>query len=119
MHELALCQSLFDQARKIVADHHASGIETIIVKLGPLSGVEAPLLKRAFHVARMSAGFPAAELEIEHSPVRVRCNECETEGDAKANRLLCARCGSWRVRIIQGDEMVLRSLVLTGLPEAA
>ncbi len=112
MHELSICQSLFDQARQIVKAHQATGIESITVLIGPLSGVEAPLLAQAFSIARQAAGFPDAELEIELSPVRIRCRLCAHESEAHSNALLCGACQSWQVDLISGDEMILKSMVL-------
>jgi hydrogenase nickel incorporation protein HypA/HybF len=117
VHELSICQSLLDQARQI-ADQHKAGIESIIVLIGPLSGVEAPLLAQAFSIARQAAGFPDTELEIELSPVRIRCRQCSSESEVPNNALLCGSCQSWRVELISGDEMTLKSLVLIEEPAA-
>ncbi len=116
MHELAICQSLLDQARQIADHHHASGIERIIVQIGPLSGVEEPLLAQAFLIARSASGFPDAELEIETSPIRVHCHQCRTTSEARTNALLCGTCQSWQVDLISGDEMILKSMVLSEQP---
>jgi len=116
VHELAICQSLLDQARQIADTHQGAGIERIIVQIGPLSGVEAPLLSQAFTFARVAAGFADTILEIEISPVRVRCRQCGTESEASVNALLCSACGGWQVDLISGDEMILQSLVLNEEP---
>ena len=116
MHELSICQSLLDQARAITKQHQGAGIERVIVLIGPLSGVEAPLLLQAFSIARSAAGFPETELEIEISPLRVRCRLCGEESEARNNALLCGACQSWQVDLISGDEMILKSLVLIEEP---
>jgi hydrogenase nickel incorporation protein HypA/HybF len=50
-------------------------------------------------------------------PVRVRCDDCGADTQAAPNRLLCEDCGSWRTRLVSGDEMLLANLELT-VPEA-
>lgn len=117
MHELSVCQSLLTQATLVMNEHKAKSIERIVVLIGPLSGVEPALLERAFTVARADAGVPEAQLEIQISPVRVKCHGCGLESSAKANRLVCAHCGDWRVNTIEGFEMILKRVVLLGLPE--
>jgi hydrogenase nickel incorporation protein HypA/HybF len=119
VHELSICQSLLDQARQIADTHQAAGIERIIVLIGPLSGVEAPLLAQAFSIARKAAGFPDAELEIEISPIRVKCRTCGAESEVRSNALLCDSCKNWQVDLISGDEMILQSLVLKEEPAKA
>ena len=112
MHELSVCQSLLRAAEKTAAEHGARGIVTVTVAVGPLSGVEAPLLARAFTVARMGTMAEGAELEIEAMPVRVWCEACEIETETAANALLCGGCGSWQVGLKSGDELLLKSLEL-------
>jgi len=116
VHELAICQSLLTQVRQIADSHNAPGVERVVVRIGPLSGVEAPLLDQAFTVARAAAGFPKAELEVQISPIRVRCRKCGVESEAKTNALLCGACKSWQVELMSGDEMILQSLVLLEEP---
>jgi hydrogenase nickel incorporation protein HypA/HybF len=113
MHELSVCLSLLDQVQRIADDHGATRVERIRLRIGPLSGVEAGLLKNAYPLAAAGTIAAGAALEIESAPVRVHCSECAEESDVSANRLLCARCGSHRTRLISGDEMLLASLELT------
>ena len=115
MHELAICQGLMSQVSNVAASHGASRVERVIVRVGALSGVEAPLLQRAFEVARAGTAASEAKLEIQEEPVEVRCRECGAQGGVPANRLLCPECGDWRVRVTRGEELTLMSLDLSGL----
>jgi hydrogenase nickel incorporation protein HypA/HybF len=49
--------------------------------------------------------------------VRVTCSACGAETDAAPNRLLCGRCGSFKTRLVSGDELLLANLELT-IPDA-
>jgi hydrogenase nickel incorporation protein HypA/HybF len=40
MHELSLCEDLMDQVMTIAKAHHAEKVIRIIVRIGPLSGIE-------------------------------------------------------------------------------
>lgn len=116
MHELSVCLSLLDQVQRIADEHGATRVERILLRIGPLSGVEAALLQNAYPLAAAGTIAEGAVLEIEPAPVRVRCSDCAAETDATANRLLCASCGSHRTHLLSGDEMLLASLELT-LPD--
>jgi hydrogenase nickel incorporation protein HypA/HybF len=116
MHELSICLSLLDQVQAIAAQHQATAVQRILLRVGPLSGVEAPLLANAYPLAAAGTIAEHAVLEIESMPVRVHCSVCGADSQALPNRLLCAECGSWRTRLISGDEMVLANLELT-VPE--
>jgi hydrogenase nickel incorporation protein HypA/HybF len=115
MHELSLCHALMDQVGNIAREHRAGRVERIVLKLGPLSGVEAPLLERAWPLA--AAGTPAerAELVIESAPVMVHCSGCGTDSEAAPNRLLCGHCGDFRTRLVSGDELLLARVELSQL----
>jgi hydrogenase nickel incorporation protein HypA/HybF len=116
MHELSVCQQLLSQATRVAREHGAQRIERIVVAAGPLSGVEPDLLLQAFSVARAGSMAEAAELDIERGVVVVRCQSCRTESEVAPNRLLCAKCGNWQVEVIQGEDLLLLSLELAGLP---
>lgn len=107
MHELAVSQALIEQVAGIVAEHGARDAERIVVAVGPLSGVEPALLSSAFTIARRGTPAEHAELEIEIRSIKVECRSCGADTEARANRLLCAACGDWRVRVTQGDDLTL------------
>ncbi|NEV63891.1 hydrogenase maturation nickel metallochaperone HypA [Thiorhodococcus minor] len=113
MHELSLCQALLDQVERVAKDHRATRVDRILLKVGPLSGVEPSLLKHAYPLAATGTIAEAAELVIEPAEVRVHCLDCGAETDAQPNRLLCGSCGSFKTRLVSGDEMLLANLELT------
>lgn len=112
MHELAICQSLMNQVEAIVLEHKAQSVTSIIVGMGPLSGVEAQLLKNAYPVASAGTVAEGAELVIQQLPVRVKCTQCGSESDVLPNKLLCKQCGAWQTSLISGDELLLMSVEL-------
>ncbi len=117
MHELAICQSLMDQVETIAAERNAQSVTSIVVGMGPLSGVEAQLLKNAYPVASAGTIAEQAELVIEYLPIRVKCNQCGSESDATPNKLVCKQCGDWRTTLISGDELLLMSVELERLKD--
>ncbi len=112
MHELSVCVALMQQVERVAREHRATRVDRILLRIGPLSGVEAPLLQNAFPVASAGTLAENAELEIESIPVRVRCTSCEAETEAAPNRLVCGACGDWRTRVVSGEEMLLARLEL-------
>ena len=113
MHEMSICIALMQQVERVARENHADGVERIMLRIGPLSGVEAPLLRRAWPLASTGTIAQDAELIIEAVPVTVRCTRCDAVSEVAANRLLCAHCGDFRTRVVSGDEMLLASMELT------
>lgn len=119
MHEMAICQALIRQLEQLAADNGGGRIRQATLRVGPLSGVEAPLLDRAFAFARRSSQATAdTALVLESATIEVRCNDCGERSAAAINRLLCACCGSWRTRVTAGDELLLMRVELERLPLA-
>lgn len=112
MHELSLCLALMEQVESIAAQHGARRVESISLRIGPLSGVEPVLLENAFPLAATGTVAEGARLEISRSDVVVVCSQCSARSTVLPNRLICGVCGDFRTRLESGDEMLLASLEL-------
>jgi hydrogenase nickel incorporation protein HypA/HybF len=112
MHELSICQALLGQVEQIASEQQAHGVAKVVLRIGPLAGVEARLLQEAFTIACAGSVAEGGELIIEKLPLRVRCYSCGAESEAQPNRLLCGVCGDWHTRLISGDELLLVSVEL-------
>ncbi len=117
MHELSICLGLMTKVEQVALENGATSVETIFLSVGPLSGVEPPLLKRAFEIARLGTIAESAELEIQTGPIIVECRECGASSEVRLYHLVCGSCGNWRVRVTQGEELLLLSLELSGIPD--
>jgi hydrogenase nickel incorporation protein HypA/HybF len=113
MHELSVCQAMLTQVTDLARAQRANTVHKIVLRVGPLAGVEPGLLRQAFPLASAGTLAEAAELVIEELPLRVRCETCGAETVALPNRLVCGACGDWHTRLLSGDEMVLASVELT------
>jgi hydrogenase nickel incorporation protein HypA/HybF len=115
MHEMSICQGLMHQVERIAQEQNAKRVDSILLSIGPLAGVEPELLSRAYEVARMGTVAEHAELEVETGPIVVECRTCGASGEAQANRLLCPSCGDWQVNLTQGDELLLLRLEVSDI----
>lgn len=113
MHELSVCYALLDQVGSLARQHGASTVTRIVLRIGPLSGVEPELLRRAWSLAAAGTAADEADLIIEASPVTVECSRCHLQSDALPNRMICAHCGDFRTNVISGDEMILQQVELS------
>ena len=100
------------QVQQIAEEKRARRVLSVTLAIGPLSGVEAELLKQAYPVATAGTLAEASRLEIEAAPVTVRCSECNETTPASPNNLICGACGGWRTVLQSGDELLLVSLEL-------
>ena len=119
MHEFAVCQDMLRQIESIAAEQQATAVDVVTVRIGPLSGIEAHLLTQAFPLAAAGTLAEQAKLIIEALPIRVKCQLCGAETEAKPNRLVCGQCGDYHTQLLSGDEMLLASLELLKEPQEA
>jgi len=115
VHELAVCQGLINEVERLALEYNAGRIDSIVLSIGPLSGIEPELLKRAFDIARLDSVAKDAELEIETGPVVVECRSCGASSEVQVNCLLCSSCGDWQVNMTQGDELLLLRLEVSDI----
>ncbi|MBS3805238.1 MAG: hydrogenase maturation nickel metallochaperone HypA [Oleiphilaceae bacterium] len=113
MHELSLCRSLLRQILEVAEQHRALAVTLVRLRMGPLSGVEAELLKTAFPLAAAGTIAESAELDLTATCVEVYCENCWKNCRAGPNQLCCARCGSCVTQLVSGDELILDSVELT------
>jgi hydrogenase nickel incorporation protein HypA/HybF len=116
MHELAVCQALIEQVERVARQNEARRVVSIVITVGPLSGVEPQLLEHAYPLAAAGTIAEHASLVVETVPVRVRCRTCGAETDAGPNRLVCGACGDWQVDVTGGEEMLLRRVEIETEP---
>lgn len=112
MHELSVCRALLQQVMEIAEEHRAEEISVIKLRIGPLSGIETELLRRSFPLVCHGTIAQNSALEIVSAPINLYCDRCDRQSEARNNQLQCRHCGSVKVQLLSGDEMVLESVVL-------
>ena len=111
MHELAICQALMNQIETIATERNASHVVSIVIGMGPLSGVEPLLLRSAFKRLAQDRTVADASLELEEVSLLAACNPCQCEFEVRKFVFRCPKCGG-NVRVIRGDELQLVSVSL-------
>ena len=111
MHELSLVRSLLRQVEQVRAEHGGLTVETILIEVGPLSGVEPLLVESAFQQIQAECGLPQASLVVAEVPLTALCEHC---GEVAVDpvRIDCPSCGNRDVRIVGGDSVRLESVTL-------
>lgn len=112
MHELSVCQALLRQLEEIAVRERAERITKVVVRIGPLAGIEPQLLRQAYPIAGADSVAAEAELVLEILPIRVACEACGAESDATTHRLVCGVCGDYHTRLLSGDELLLTQVEL-------
>jgi hydrogenase nickel incorporation protein HypA/HybF len=119
MHELSVCLSLLGQLESIARQHGADAITRVELEIGPLSGVEAELLRNAYPIAVAGTLAEHAELVIDEGELIVECTSCGARSPATPNRLVCEACNDYRTRVVSGADMLLKRVELKTPPASS
>ncbi len=113
MHELSVIEAVVDQVTDRLGQQRVAAIHLAV---GKLSGVVPDALRFCFDVATSDTTMEGAVLTIEEPPGKGQCRSCGREFLIPDAIVLCP-CGSADVRIVGGDELVIRSVRLAGSDE--
>jgi hydrogenase nickel incorporation protein HypA/HybF len=111
MHELSIAMNVLDLAIAEMKRHGCLRVHQIHLRVGPLSGVVKDALESAFGLAREGSVFANTELEIEETPILLKCPVCGINKPAVSiQKLCCADCGSPGAEVVSGRELELVAL---------
>lgn len=109
MHELSITQSMIELVQETAAQHGATKVAKIRVKVGALTCIQPDALKFCFEVLREGTIAEGAELEIEKVPVKLKCSLCDTVSEGKIG-MPCPACGHGKLEVIAGKEFYVESI---------
>lgn len=119
MHEVSIMQALFRQLEELCQRHGATRVVSAAVEVGELSNVVPELLVQAFEAFRPVEPLLAeSRLELRPVALEAACRDCQLHFPPQKSGFRCPRCSSPKVRVTQGEDLVLRDVELE-IPEVA
>ncbi len=110
MHELSICTSI----AAIVGDHAAGRtVEEVHLDIGHLRQVVPETLEYSWELVVDGTPLAGSRLVVNHVPATIECRSCSASTTIDAPVFRCA-CGSTEVDVTSGDELLVRSLELSG-----
>jgi len=112
MHELSITWNIFELVAEAAKGRK---VNRIIVEIGELSGVTADSV--AFWFPEVARGTEVAEasLEIRKISALARCEACSAEFPTTSMLTACP-CGSFRLKRLRGEELIIKSIELEEVP---
>ena len=112
MHERSLVRALLRQVQDVANQNPASRVISIRVRIGEFSGVEAELLSSAYDELIQDTPLRGAALNLERVPLEAVCDQCGHQFRIERFHLECGQCGSLRLSLRGGEELLLDSVKL-------
>lgn len=110
MHELSIAESLIDMLEENGLTHHFTRVTKITLEIGVLAGIESASLFFCFAAVAQNTLAEGAQLVIESQPAIAICEHCQQQLSVTNYYDPCPYCGQPRVKILQGEEMIIKSL---------
>lgn len=111
MHELSIAQSLAELATAAAQTAGALGVQSVRLRLGPLSGVVEDALQFSWEVVTAETLLAGAQLVVEEAPVVIYCVHCQAQQTLTSTQWLrCPTCGEPPAQIVQGRELELAAI---------
>ena len=112
MHEYSVVGALLEQCEKYAAQHQATSVSRVAIKVGVLSGIEPALLQTAFDTFKQGGICRHALLEMQVQPLVIYCRPCDQQSSVTQRQVICPHCGRDDTQVIDGEEMLLMQLEL-------
>jgi hydrogenase nickel incorporation protein HypA/HybF len=110
MHERSLVKSLIRQVKDLSREHAGDHVLSIHVRIGEFSGVDADLLSAAYEELAQGTPLSSGQLEIQKVPLEAVCQQCGHQFRVERFRFECDKCGSRRLELRGGEELLLESV---------
>ena len=112
MHEI----SLLEQVRDILLEHSKSQgftrVSQVTLEIGALSCVEEGALRFGFDVVMQGSLAENAKLTITYIDGLGFCQDCQQSVLMQSLHDPCVVCGSFGVKVVQGEEMRIKDLLV-------
>jgi hydrogenase nickel incorporation protein HypA/HybF len=88
-------------------------VELIRIVMGEFTMINEELLMSAFYQLSKSTKAEKARIEITHSSLKGKCQDCQKEFNLNKEYFKCPYCGSSSIQIISGDELFIQDIQLS------
>ncbi|MBP6978969.1 MAG: hydrogenase maturation nickel metallochaperone HypA [Bacteroidales bacterium] len=112
MHELSIAMNIIEIATEEVEKAGGGRILSIELEVGMLSGVVVEALEFAMEVSVKKTVLENARINIHTIEAQAVCNQCQYLFEVEDLFTDCPRCHSYDSRLIRGNELRLKSLLI-------
>jgi len=110
MHEMSLAQNILDIVQKTASAHRVKRIVRISIRAGQLRGIVPEQLKFCFGFVAKDSAAEGADLVVHTLPIQAACKQCKELFFVKEYVFVCPACGSEKVDVKQGMELLVENI---------
>ena len=113
MHELPITESILKIVLKHAGVNDVRKVKVIHLEVGRLSDLEDEWIQRYFNYLSKGTLAEGAKIEIERTPIVMRCNGCSASYEwelAKMDDVICPACGGKGGTLLSGREYTIKEI---------
>ena len=110
MHEMGIAMQIMNLCQQSLPPDEDLRIKSIHLRVGKLTAIVPQSLRMCMEVVTKDTPAEGAELQFTEVPLVVQCQECGEDTEIEEPPFKCSGCGSDKVDIISGREMIVESI---------
>ena len=112
MHELSIAYSIVEIVNNEAQKVNSTKVSEIELEVGSLSGIEVEALEFAMEVSIKNTIMENANVKINLKEAKALCKKCNFSFPVTSLFDSCPQCGGFENEVYQGQEMLVKSLVV-------
>ena len=100
MHEVSVVSDIVSAILKELENYNVERVEEVVLVVGDMTSLGDEQLEFAYEIVTKETKLEGSKLIIEHEKIRVKCKECDYEGEV---RMLESDYGEHTIPIQNGD----------------
>lgn len=114
MHEYAICENILSivkaEINKLLEKNKNIRLKEVRLKIGGMRQIIPDYLTFAYKTLTNDTQLFNSELNICVIPIKISCLNCDFNGDLPDKKLLCPKCHSESINILNGKELFVESI---------
>ena len=110
MHELSITENILTIAVKHANKAQANQITNIYLVIGKLSSIVDDSVQFYWDLISKNTKAEGASLHFRRLPIIIKCNQCSHTYSPQGTDMVCPKCNSEKIIIVQGDEFYLEAI---------
>lgn len=114
MHEFAICENILsiinNEFNKQLLINKNIRLKEVKLKIGGMRQIIPEYLYFAYKTMTNDTQLFGSELNIKVIPIKVSCENCNFNGDLPSRNILCPKCKSSSIILMNGKELFIESI---------
>lgn len=111
MHEGNFTEQIVKTILSELSAHPECQPKRVKVKVGEMFHLDSESVKMHYELQTRDTPLEHCALDLTEMPVQIQCGYCRREGSVEDHHwIVCPKCGSSKVKIVTGNEIVVESI---------